>query len=127
MNTLIKNQIYTVSIDGYTSEAYGVCHIDGRAVFVRGAIPGEIWEIKILKVTSSAVYAKGEKLILASEERRESECPCYGKCGGCDTWHMSYEEELRFKLGLVNSALRRIGKQSIQATEIIGKIGRAHV
>lgn len=120
MNTLIKNQIYTVSIDGYTSEAYGVCHIDGRAVFVRGAIPGEIWEIKILKVTSSAVYAKGEKLILASEERRESECPCYGKCGGCDTWHMSYEEELRFKLERVNNALTHIGRQTVTADEIIG-------
>ena len=120
MDTLIKNQIYTVKIDGYTSEAYGVCHIDGRAVFVRGAIPGEIWEIKILKVTSSAVYAKGEKLILASEERRESECPCYGKCGGCDTWHMSYEEELRFKLERVNNALIHIGRQTVTADEIIG-------
>lgn len=120
MNTLNKNQIHTVTIDGYSSEAYGVCHIDGRAVFVRGAIPGEVWEIKILKVTASAVYAKGERLITPSPARTEPLCPYYGKCGGCDTWHMSYEEELRFKLERVNNALHHIGKQTLSADEIIG-------
>ena len=33
---------------------------------------------------------------------------------------MSYDEELRFKLERVNSALSRIGKQTVQADEIIG-------
>ena len=60
MNTLKKNDIFTVTIDGYGSEAQGVCHIDGRAVFVPRTLPGEVWEIRILKVTNSAVYAKGE-------------------------------------------------------------------
>ena len=55
MDTLKKNDIFTVTIDGYGSEAQGVCHIDGRAVFVPRAIPGEVWEIRILKVTNSAI------------------------------------------------------------------------
>ena len=58
MSALKKNEIYTVSIDGYGSQAQGVCHIDGRAVFVPRALPGESWEIKILKVTNTAVYAR---------------------------------------------------------------------
>jgi len=120
MNTLMKNQIHTVTIDGYTSEAYGVCRIDGRAVFVPRALAGEIWRIRIVKVTETAVYARGEELLSASPARRDPACPYFGKCGGCDTWHMSYDEELRFKLERVNNALTHIGKQTVQAEEIIG-------
>jgi 23S rRNA (uracil1939-C5)-methyltransferase len=120
MTELKKNDIFTVTIDGYGSEAQGVCHIGGRAVFVPRTIPGEQWEIKILKVTNAAVFAKGEKLLSPSPARTDSKCPYFGKCGGCDCWHMSYEEELRFKLQRVNDALRHIGKQQLQASEIIG-------
>ena len=118
MSTLKKNEIYTVSIDGYGSQAQGVCHIDGRAVFVPRALPGESWEIKILKVTNTAVYARGEKLLLPSPHRREPECPWFGVCGGCDCRHMSYEEELNFKLRRVNDALEHIGRQSLKAQRI---------
>ena len=120
MEELKKNSIHTVTVDGYSSDAAGVCRVDGRAVFVPGAIPGERWEIKLLRVSSSGVYAKGLSLISASPERREAVCPYFGLCGGCDAWHMSYEEELRFKLAKVNDALRRIGKQSVSAREILG-------
>lgn len=120
MNTLKKNEKYTVTIDGYNSEAQGVCRVDGRAVFVPRALPGEVWEIKILKVTNSAVFAKGEKLLSPSPFRVEPECGWFGKCGGCDCWHMGYEEELRFKLRRVNDALRHIGKQQLEAKEILG-------
>ena len=120
MDNLKKNEYAQVRIEGYSSEAFGVCRIAGRAVFVPGAIPGESWEIKILKVTNSAVYAKGVRLLSPVKVREEPDCPRYGQCGGCDTRHLCYEEELRFKLDRVNSALRHIGKQSLQLTEILG-------
>ena len=120
MMDMKKNMVYTVWIDGYSSEGYGVCRIDGRAVFVPRALRGEQWEIRLVKVTASAVYARGEKLLTASAARREPACPYFGKCGGCDLMHMSYEEELSFKLGRVNDALKRIGKQELQAEMILG-------
>ncbi len=126
MDNLKKNEIYTVKIEGYSSEAFGVCRVNGRAVFVPKTIVGETWEIRIVKVTSTAVYARTERLISASPERCAAECPYFGKCGGCDTWHMSYEEELRFKLGRVNDALTHIGKQSVTASEIIGAESYMH-
>lgn len=120
MEKLEKNQIHTVLVKGYSSEALGVCRIDGRAVFVPRALPGEEWEVRIVKVTASAVYARGERLLSPSPSREEPRCPYFGKCGGCDTWHMRYEEELRFKLDRVNAALRRIGRQNVQAETILG-------
>jgi len=120
MEELTKNQVYTAEITGYGSSGAGVCRILGRAVFVDFALAGEIWEVLILKVTSSAVYGKGVKLLRASEERAEPACPIFGKCGGCDLMHMSYEEELRFKLARVNDAIQRVGGLDFRIDEIIG-------
>jgi len=120
MNIFEKNQTYTALIESYSSDGSGVCHIDGRAIFVPRTLVGEEWIIKILKVTSGAIYARGEELLRTSASRVSPECPYFGKCGGCVGWHMTYEEELRFKLQKVNDALTRIGRQTVTADRIIG-------
>lgn len=120
MDILKKNEIFEAEIEGYTSEGSGVCRIGGRAVFVPRTIKGETWKVRIVKATNTAVYGRAEEAIKLSAERRESECPDYKRCGGCTLWHMSYDEELRFKLQKVNDALKHIGGQSLEAESIIG-------
>ena len=123
---LKKNQIHTAEITGYTADGAGVCRIAGRAVFVKGTIVGEIWEIRILKVTASAVYGKGERCLSPSSMRQEPPCPVYRKCGGCSLLHMTYEEELQMKRDRVNDALRRIGGLEFQITDILGAAQPEH-
>ena len=120
MDALRKNETFVVDIDGYTSEALGVCHIHGRAVFVPNTLLGERWEIQLVKVTATVIYGRGLRLLSPALCRVPVECPYFGKCGGCDTWHMSYEEELRFKRAKVDAALQRIGKQQITTEAILG-------
>ena len=120
MKALKKNDVYTVTIDRYSAEGYGIASIEGQLVFVPKALVGETWEIKILKVSASAVYAKAENCLVSSPKRITPQCPHFGRCGGCDTSHMCYEEELRFKLQSINGALRHIGKQSVEARDILG-------
>ena len=120
METIKKNKEYIVTIEGYNSEGSGVARIDGRAVFIPNALKGEVWHIKVLKVTAAAVYGKGLELMKRSPDRCEPQCPYFSRCGGCSTWQMSYEEELRFKLTKVNDALKHIGRQTVEAKEIIG-------
>ena len=126
MSTLEKNKQYIVSIEGYSSEAYGIARLDGKAVFIPGTLFGEIWEIRIVKVTNTAVYGKGIRCIESSRHRIEPKCPYYARCGGCSTMHMDYDEELRFKLQKVNDALKHIGKQSFSLTTIIGSGNTEH-
>ena len=120
MDTIKKNKEYIVTIEGYNSEGAGVARIDGRAVFIPNTLKGEVWHIKILKVTAGAIYGKALEIYKASQHRVKPECPYFSACGGCSTWQMDYEEELRFKLQKVNDALQRIGKQDFSAREIIG-------
>lgn len=123
---LKKNQIHTAEITGYTSDGAGVCRIEGRAVFVKGTIVGEIWEVRILKVTASAVYGKGERCLSPSHMRQQPPCPVYRKCGGCSLLHMTYEEELHMKRERVNDALQRIGGLDFQISDILGAAEQDH-
>ena len=120
MDTFKKNEIFEADITGLTAEGLGVCRIASRAVFVRGAIPGERWRVKIVKAGRSVSYARGEECLSPSPWRVEPACPAYGKCGGCALMHMSYERELEFKRQKVNDALRRIGGLDIELEGIIG-------
>lgn len=120
MDDLKKNEIYETVITGLTSEGAGVCRIGGRAVFVPRALPGEIWRVRIVKVTKTVVYGRGEECLSASPERTEPDCPNFGRCGGCNLMHMSYAAELQMKLDRVNDALRRIGGTDVRAERILG-------
>ena len=106
-------------MEGYTAQGLGVCRIGGRAVFVAGALSGELWEVRILRVTSAAVWGRGEKLLEASSARIAPDCAVYPRCGGCAARHMTYDEELAMKLRRVNDALRRIGGLTLAAEEIL--------
>ena len=119
LECLVKNQILTARIDGYTAEGAGVAHADGRAVFVPGAICGEVWEIRVVKVSAAAVWGRGEKLLESSPHRIEPDCAAYPRCGGCALRHMDYDEELALKLRRVNDALRRIGGLDAAVAEIL--------
>ena len=119
-NAFTKNRILTAEIESFASDGSGVCRVDGRAIFVKGALPGETWDIKLTKVTPAAIWAIGLNRISDAPDRCVPSCPVYGKCGGCATLHMNYEAELRFKLERVNEALRRIGGTDFRITEILG-------
>lgn len=106
---LREGQTHTVTVEGFSSEAHGVARIDGQAVFVKGALPGERCEIFIEHIGHNAVWARVSERLTASPDRVAPDCPYYAQCGGCQTRHMSYPAELAFKAGKVQNALRRIG------------------
>ena len=108
---LRKNQVLTAVMENCTVDGYGVCRVEGRAVFVQGALCGETWEILILKATASAVWAKGLRCLSASESRKPNDCP--NVCGGCAMRHADYNLELALKRDRVRDCLTRIGGQEI--------------
>ena len=104
-----KNQVFTGEITGITSQGLGVARFEDRAVFVKGAIPGECCEIKIVKVGKTAVYGRLERILTLSPHRVQPICPHFGLCGGCDLMHMDYELEAQLKRQRVYDVLQRIG------------------
>ena len=120
MPALEKNRIYRAHIDGYSSEGLGIARIDGQVVFVHGAVRGETCDVLVMKVLKNAAFGKIAALAEPSPARRQPDCPYYGRCGGCDFRHMSYEEELWAKRARVQDALTRIGGAEMTVEEILG-------
>ena len=120
MPALEKNRIYRAHIDGYSSEGLGIARIDGQVVFVHGAVRGEICDVLVMKVLKNAAFGKIAALVELSPARRVPDCPYYGRCGGCDFRHMSYDEELWAKRTRVQDALTRIGGAEVTVEEILG-------
>lgn len=119
MPALQKNQTVRVRIEGYSSEGLGIARVDGQVLFVHGAIREETCDVLVMKVLKNAAFGKVTALIVPSPERREPDCPYYGRCGGCDFRHMSYREELWAKRSRVQDALRRIGGCNVAVEEIL--------
>ena len=120
MAALEKNNIYTARIEGYSSEGLGIARIEGQVVFVHGAVRGELCRILVMKVLKNAAFGKVTELLEPSPERREPDCPYYGRCGGCDFRHLSYREELWAKRQRVQDALTRLGGSDVEVEEILG-------
>lgn len=120
MPGLEKNRIYRAHIDGYSSEGLGIARIDGQVVFVHVAIRGETCDVLVMKVLKNAAFGKIAALVEPSPARRTPDCPYYGRCGGCNFRHMSYDEELWAKRARVQDALTRIGGAEVTVEEILG-------
>ena len=117
---LAKNQEHTVTIEGYGEGGRGVARIDGRVVFVHGALRGEKCRVLILKTLRSVAFAKVLEVVEPSCARVAPDCLYFPRCGGCTYRHMSYEEELRLKRQRVQDNLARIGGSAVAVEEILG-------
>ncbi len=97
----------------------GVARLDGKVYFIEGALPGE--EVLFDVVKDTANYAKGKlkEIIVRSPDRVEPVCRYYGKCGGCQLQHVTYEKELVYKEEQLGELLRRIsGKKDVRCERI---------
>ena len=116
---LEKGKIYEAVISDYTAEGQGVAKIDGCAVFIPNAIVGEKVMTRIEKAQKTWAAGRITELLEKSPHRVQRECPISASCGGCDFWHMDYEEETRMKAERVRQALNRIGGETLTEMPIL--------
>lgn len=116
---LTKNELYEAVITDYTAEGQGVAHVEGCAVFVPNAIAGERVRLRIEKAQKTWAAGKIVEILEKSPHRVNRACPVAKLCGGCDFWHMDYEEETRLKAERVKTCLNRIGGQQLTQVPIL--------
>ena len=116
---LTKNQIYEATVTDYTAEGQGVAHIDGCAVFIPNAIAGEVYRVRIEVAKKNWAAGKIVEILEKSSHRCNRECPVAKLCGGCDFWHMDYEEETRLKAERVKTCLNRLAGEALEKVEIL--------
>ena len=116
---LEKGKIYEAVICDYTAEGQGVAKIEGCAVFIPNAILGEKVCVRIEKAQKTWAAGKITEILEKSPHRVQRACPISSSCGGCDFWHMDYEEEARLKARHVRDCLNRMGGESLEELSIL--------
>ena len=82
----------------------------GKAAFVPFVLAGEKVEASIAEQKAGFVRARVESILEASPHRVEPGCPYFGRCGGCQYQHSSYEHQLEIKKDILRETLRRTAK-----------------
>ena len=105
-----KNQTIELRIDDLNNLGCGVGRIEGRVVFIKGAVKGDLVRARIIKVNKSFSVARLEEVLEPSPLRIDKD-PCTAPlaCGGCVYRHISYESELELKREYVENAFKKAG------------------
>ncbi|HEY8372006.1 MAG TPA: TRAM domain-containing protein [Pseudonocardiaceae bacterium] len=102
---------FQVEIGAVAHGGHCVARHEGRVVFVRHALPGELAVVEVTEDHGgSFCRAEAVQVLRPSPDRVEPSCPLArpGGCGGCDWQHASAEAQRRFKAEVVAEQLRRI-------------------
>src|SRR5258705_11267270 len=93
-------------IDSFANEGKCVARHDGKIVFVRETLPGEIVKARAIKNKKDWIEAEVIEILKPSPERQSPFCQHFGYCGGCQWQHMEYQAQLRYKEWLVVETLQ---------------------
>lgn len=85
----------------------GICYINDKITFVSYVYKDEIVDIELIKEYKKYNIGKVINIVKYSDSRIEEKCPYYTLCGGCDLMHITYEEELNYKVEKVSELLNK--------------------
>ncbi|NCT66274.1 MAG: 23S rRNA (uracil(1939)-C(5))-methyltransferase RlmD [Rhodanobacteraceae bacterium] len=107
-------QTFEVDITDLTHDGRGVARIDGKTVFVAGALPGERARIHLTKRSRHFDEGKVDELLSRSPDRVEPRCPHFGTCSGCSLQHLAPAAQIAAKQHVLAENFERIGKVAPQ-------------
>lgn len=97
----------TVKIETLSHDGRGVGRLEGKAIFVKEAVPGDTVKVRITGRQPSYDEAEVMALVQASDDRVEPFCRHYEACGGCQLQHLSIEAQRKWKAEHFYTALSK--------------------
>ena len=120
----MKRKKFTIPdliISGYAAEGKSLGRVDGKVIFVDGAVPGDVVDVAISKNKKDWAEGKAVRFESYSPDRVIPFCKHFGICGGCKWQMLPYNKQLLYKEQEVEQNLKRIAK--VPLPEISGIIG----
>ncbi|MDO5530553.1 23S rRNA (uracil(1939)-C(5))-methyltransferase RlmD [Sutterella sp.] len=107
-------EFFTVDVERLDQEGRGIAHVDGKVVFVQGALPNERVTYERLRSKSSFDIGRVTEVHRESVMRVTPRCPNFGlgpgSCGGCTMQHLEPSAQVAYKERVLLDTLWRIGK-----------------
>jgi 23S rRNA (uracil1939-C5)-methyltransferase len=97
-------------IEALDQEGRGVARVDGKVVFIEGALPGE--EVRFRYRKCHGRYDEGLvwEVLQGAPERVPPRCPHFGVCGGCSLQHLDHSAQLAHKQAYLRQSLTQFGQ-----------------
>ncbi len=110
-----------VKVEDYAAEGKSIARVDGKVVFIEGAVPGDVVNVQLGKSKKDWAEGKAVHFHEYSPERTTPFCDHFGLCGGCKWQMLPYEKQLEYKQREVEQNLKRIGR--IDLPELLPIVG----
>ncbi|MGZ6194594.1 MAG: class I SAM-dependent RNA methyltransferase [Candidatus Binataceae bacterium] len=94
-----------VEITAMTFGPFAVGRLDGKAVMVPNAAPGDLLEVTVVQERAGYLVARAEQVLKAGAARRTPPCPYLPRCGGCDWQQIAYSAQTRYKAEVIAATL----------------------
>ena len=121
MNRKKKPLLQQVVVEDYAAEGKALSKIDGKVIFIEGAVPGDVVDVQLSKSKKEWGEGKAIHFHSLSPDRVTPFCEHFGVCGGCKWQMLPYEKQLQYKQNEVVQNLKRIGKVQLPPIQpIIG-------
>ncbi|SQE95567.1 RNA methyltransferase [Streptococcus equi subsp. zooepidemicus] len=118
---LSKNDIVQVEISDLSHDGLGIAKHEGFVFFVENALPGEIIQMRVLKVNKNSGFGKVETYLTTSPMHQKKLDVTYLRTGIADLGHLLYSQQLLFKQKQVQDSLYKIaGISNVEVKETIG-------
>ena len=110
---MVRGERLRLTIERPAAGGRMIARHDGAIVFVSGAIPGEIVDAEVEKVQRGTAWAATRAIVERSPDRLDGAPD--GACGGAVFAHIAYERQRQIKSAIVEDALRRIGRITLES------------
>lgn len=87
---------------------------DGKILFIRGAISGELVDVSVDIDKKNYSIASVVNILEPSPFRRQPPCNIFGECGGCQLQYISHGKQVSMKEEILLDTVRRIGDADVQ-------------
>ncbi len=108
--SLAPQPIQTAIIESLDHEGRGVAHVNGKTIFIDGALPFEKVTFQSNKVKASYETADVVDVLKPSNQRVTPRCQYFGYCGGCAMQHMEFNAQVAAKQRMLEDNLWHIGR-----------------
>jgi len=105
----LPEPVADIKIESMAHDGRGVARLDGKTVFIEGALPEERVAIEYLATHRKFDEARATDILRSSPDRVVPRCPHFGVCGGCSLQHLDAGAQIRAKQQVLLDNLKHIG------------------
>jgi 23S rRNA (uracil1939-C5)-methyltransferase len=110
-------------VAGFTHGGEGVARVEGKAVFVPGALPGERIRLRVTDDRKRWARAELLEVLQVSALRVPTDSDQLHPCGGCDLQHVRPGGQRELKTQVVREQLERLGKLTAPPVQPCRSVG----